>query len=904
MCMFHGTESVPLFLPLQDLEAANSFMSLRLEEIVVFVVTSILVLLFAWIYFRDPQKTTRLWVLGWIAILLHFAAAAFDDFFPRLMPFTPWFMISTLIVAGSFFLLSVSEVFVRHRRRIAFILFISAAGILYVTGMALGFQDGWFYIALLAISTLYGAVRAIRFYGWRSPHFYSVSPLIPYGGWAIQQAAHGTFQHGLNFYLFGFFYLTGLTYLRRFKRFTPGVILTSASFIAWGCVFPLAVILQAQGVGPGNASAVWNLPKLFVAFGMILTLFENQADVASKVARQYQVLFENNLAAVYVATPDGRLLNCNSAFLRMYGFKSKEDALEHPATFLYSHPTEREQFLIDLGRQGQVLNYECTQRRQDGTIFWILERATIVTDGDRGSFIEGTAVEITERKQSELALRQSEERFATIFRQSPVGCAILALDGNFLNVNDNLLRMLALPAEKVIGKNAMELGFWKSQPHWDEFYAKLRMEGSVQNFELKFKDATGFEHVGLYFATLVRIGDKECIFGMQLDRTEERELEAKFLQAQKMDALGRLAGGVAHDFNNLLGVIGGYAELLESKLEKNENLLRYCAKILDTTQRASSLTRQLLTFSRKEIVRPEPLQTGQALQELAAILPRLIGEDIELTVDLRATGTVVIDKTHFEQIIFNIVINSRDAMPSGGQISLATEDVLRPVLTSSGNVAIAQYVAIHIRDTGVGMDEETRLHAFEPFYTTKEVGRGTGLGLATVYGIVQQCHGEIAIESSPRKGTQVNILLPATVAGAPVIDETARQEMKKGHGRILLVEDEVELRNVNAEFLTSLGYSVTCASGGREALDLLAAASQIDLVITDVVMPKMSGREFADQLLQLRPNTRLLYVSGYTDDIVLKNGISKQEMSFLQKPYSLKDLARKIQVLMATPTRA
>jgi CheY-like chemotaxis protein len=368
-----------------------------------------------------------------------------------------------------------------------------------------------------------------------------------------------------------------------------------------------------------------------------------------------------------------------------------------------------------------------------------------------------------------------------------------------------------------------------------------------------------------------------------------------------MEALGRLAGGVAHDFNNLLGVIGGYAELLESKLESAEGLRLYCSKIIDTTQRASGLTRQLLTFSRKEIVRPMPLQPARSLLELTAIMARLIGEDIELVVNLADTGTVVIDKTHFEQIIFNIVINSRDAMPEGGQLFIESEDLLRPILTSGGIVSIGQYVAIRIRDTGMGMDEETRLHAFEPFYTTKELGRGTGLGLATVYGIVHQCHGEISIESSPRKGTQVNILLPAAVADVAVVDEAQHEEMRSGRGSILLVEDEVELRNVNAEFLSSLGYSVTCASSGPAALDLLADAGQMDLVITDVVMPKMSGREFADQLLQLRPNVRLLFVSGYADDVIFRNGISMHGMIYLQKPYSLRELARKVQALMATP---
>jgi PAS domain S-box-containing protein len=878
-------------------------MSSRFEALVVFGIITVLVSLFAWIYLRDRQKRTRLWMLGWIAILVHFAVPVFSADFPRLAPFTPWIKVCMLIIAGTFFLLSVSEVFNWKRRRIGFILFVSAAAVLYLTILSLHVRTPWIYVSLLFISIGYGLVQAIRFYGWQSPYLFSLFLLVPYGGWAAQQAMHGTLRHGMNFYLLGFFYVTGLVYFRHFRRFSPGVILTSAAFMAWGCVFPLSSVLTALGTGPGPGSFFWDLPKFFVAFGMILTLFENQTDVASTLALQYQVLFENNLAAVYVSSPEGRLLNCNSAFLRMYGFQSKEQALECSAVFLYSDAEEREQFLIDLGRQGHVLNYECKQRRQDGTVFWILERATIVRGPDGNSFIEGTAIDITERKQSEIALKQSEERFATVFRQSPVGCGIVTLDGVFLNVNESLLRMLALPAEKVIGKSGVELGLWTSQSHRDEFYRRLRAEGAVQNLEIRFKDANGVEHIALYFATLVRIGDKECIFGMQLDQTEQRALEAKFLQAQKMEALGRLAGGVAHDFNNLLGVIGGYAELLEAKLESAEGLRRYCSKIIDTTQRASGLTRQLLTFSRKEIVRPVPLQTGQALQELTAILPRLIGEDIELCVDLRATGTVVIDKTHFEQIIFNIIINSRDAMPAGGQIFVATEDVLRPALTSSGNVAIGQYVAMRIRDTGIGMDEETRLHAFEPFYTTKEVGRGTGLGLATVYGIVQQCRGEIAIESSPRKGTQVTILLPVAVSDGSGAGEASQQETKRGNGGILLVEDELDLRNVNAEFLTALGYSVTCAGSGPEALDLLTAAGQIDLVITDVVMPKMSGREFADRLLQLRPNTRLLYVSGYTDDIVLQNGISKQGMFFLQKPYSLKDLAGKVQTLMATPLR-
>ncbi|HKD80205.1 MAG TPA: PAS domain S-box protein [Candidatus Angelobacter sp.] len=878
-------------------------MSPRLEELVVFGVTSIVVALFAWIYTRDRQKRAGFWMLGWIAIFVHFTAPAVDDFLPWLMHYTDWIKVFTLIIAGTFFLLSVSEVFVNRLPRLAFSVFISGAAAVYLTLLWRHVHALWFYAGLLSISCIYGSVQSIRTYSWRSPYLYSMLLLLPYGGWATGQALLGHPMHGLGFYLFSFFYITGLVYFRHFRRITPGVMFTSASFIVWGCVFPVATFLGSRHIGPAPSSFFWDIPKFFVAFGMIFTLFENQTEVANTVARQYQVLFEDNLAAVYVSTFEGRLLNCNSAFLRMYGFDSKEEAMSRPVDTLYSHPSERDQFLEDLGRQGQIVNYECTQRRKEGTLFWILERAIIIPGANGDRVIEGTAIDITERKQNEIALKQSEERFATIFRQSPVGCAIVSQDGVFLNVNNNFLRVLALPAEKVIGKTALELGLWKTQQQRDEFYQRIKAEGSIQNLEVKFKDAAGGHHVGLYFATLVRVGDKECIFGMLLDQTEERELEAKFLQSQKMEALGRLAGGVAHDFNNLLGVIGGYAELLESKLETSENLRRYCTKIIDTTQRASGLTRQLLTFSRKEIVRPTPLQTQQALAELAAILPRLIGEDIELVVSLRASGTVVIDKTHFEQIIFNIVINARDAMPGGGQLFIETEDILRPMLTASGSVTIGQYVAIRIRDTGVGMDEETQLHAFEPFYTTKDVGRGTGLGLATVYGIVQQCQGEISIQSSPRKGTQVTILLPVTGAPEPAPNDDSNDVMKKGQGNILLVEDEAELRNVNAEFLTSLGYKVSCAGSGTEALEMAVEDAQIDLVISDVVMPRMSGREFADRLLQIRPNTKLLYVSGYADDVVLQNGIPMQGMGFLQKPYSLRQLAAKVQSLLSVSAR-
>jgi two-component system cell cycle sensor histidine kinase/response regulator CckA len=237
-------------------------------------------------------------------------------------------------------------------------------------------------------------------------------------------------------------------------------------------------------------------------------------------------------------------------------------------------------------------------------------------------------------------------------------------------------------------------------------------------------------------------------------------------------------------------------------------------------------------------------------------------------------------------------------MPNGGQLFIETEDVFRPVLLPSGSVSISQYFAIHIRDTGMGMDEETRLHAFEPFYTTKGLGRGTGLGLATVYGIVQQNLGEITIESQVGKGTQINIFLRAIRDMEAAERDNSGQEIKKGAGNILLVEDEADLRNVNAEFLTAIGYSVLCASSGPEALKLASETGTIDLVISDVVMPKMNGREFADCLLRVRPDTKVLFVSGYADDVVLHTGLTRG-LPFLQKPFSLKQLGTKVHELLS-----
>lgn len=874
----------------------------RFEQILVFFVISVLVGLFAWIHWRNRERRSRMWFFGWIAILVHFAVPLAGTWIPGWSPALGiWVNRATLIVAGTFFLLSVSVFYAKSLRAAWFIVFISLGALAYLTLLVLHVRQPWVYLGILILTTSFSVGKSYQRNGWKSRFFWFVMlAVVPYATWACVQVVHGKFGAGLDLFLFGFYMITGALYYRQFRSLSPGVLLTSVSFMAWGSVFPVAKFLASHQIFLN--AAVWDLPKYFVAFGMILSLFERQADVALGVARKYQALFEDNLAGVYVSSLNGKLLDCNAAFLKMYGFSSKEEAATNLDSLPWCDSEEREAFISTLLREGQVVNHECRHRRKDGAPFWILERATIVKDGNGNDIIEGTAIEITERKQAELALKQSEERFSKIFRQSPVACCIVSLEGKFIDANDHLLKMLGREAHEVIGETGLSLGLWKTQQQRDKFYHDLREAGSIRNMATEFKDPAGNRRDGSYFSTLIRVDDKECIFGMLVDLTEQRDLETKFIQAQKMEALGRLAGGIAHDFNNLLGVIGGYAELLETKLEREDRLSHYCAKILDTTQRAGSLTRQLLTFSRKEVTRPMPLRPDQAIAELAGILPSMVGEDIEISLNLRSSGVVVIDQTHFEQVVINMIVNSRDAMPNGGQLFISTEDVFQPAHDSNGTTAGQHFVALSLRDTGCGMTSETRSHAFEPFYTTKEIGRGTGLGLATVYAIVQQIKGELKLESNPGEGTRITIFLPTTSdAQIPPVDTGGERGMDglvmHGSRNILLVEDEADLRASNAEFLKSIGYSVRCASTGLEALAMLDDIGEIDLVITDVVMPKMNGREFAERLLHARPATKLLFISGYADDVLLHDGVCDAG-SFLQKPYTLRELAIKVHELL------
>ena len=387
-------------------------------------------------------------------------------------------------------------------------------------------------------------------------------------------------------------------------------------------------------------------------------------------------------------------------------------------------------------------------------------------------------------------------------------------------------------------------------------------------------------------------------------RRERTRLEEQFRQAQKMEAVGRLAGGVAHDFNNLLTVITGYSDMLLARGDLREQQRTALEEIRRSAERGGALTHQLLAFSRRQPLEARTVRINDLVMQLQKLLRRLIGEDIDLvTIPTASEDAVEADPGRLEQVIMNLVVNARDAMPQGGQITIETTLVHLDEAFSAKRLGVrpGQHVVISIADTGIGMDEKTQSHLFEPFFTTKNPGQGTGLGLATAYGIIRQSGGAIAFESELGRGTTARIYLPlsATAMRGPAVDDSALQAPLTGAETILVVEDETRVRKLMVGVLSARGYRVLEATRGEEALRLCQEHSGgIDLAVVDVVMPEMSGPEFVRRLLSLFPDIRVLYISGYTDEAIVHHGIEGSGAAFLQKPFLPDALSRKVRQVL------
>src|SRR5246500_2514147 len=510
-----------------------------------------------------------------------------------------------------------------------------------------------------------------------------------------------------------------------------------------------------------------------------------------------------------------------------------------------------------------------------------------------------------ERKRSEERVRESEARLRVLVEQLPAVLWTVDRDLRFTSALGAGFVRLKIKPDTLVGTSLLDY-FETTDQTFLPFAAHRRaVAGEPMTFHVEWKSGSYACHVEPLRDSDGQVSGAIC---MSLDITDRKQLEEQLRQAQKMEAVGRLAGGIAHDFNNLLMVIQGYSDLLVERLPTGDPLRRNAEQIQMASQRASSLTRQLLAFSRKQMLAPKILNVQTVVADMEKILRRLIGEDIQLeTSSAPDLGLVKADRSQIEQVILNLAVNARDAMPQGGRLTIETANVELdssyshpPAVLSPG-----KYVMLAVTDNGCGMDAETQAHVFEPFFTTKEKGKGTGLGLATVYGVVKQSGGYVWVYSEPGRGTSFKIYLPrieetAVPAGRDGKSET--QIPERGSETILLVEDEKGVRELAREYLASSGYTVIEAEDGHTALELAAMhVGQIHLLLTDVVMPGISGRELAERVSQIRPGIKIIYMSGYTDQAVVHHGILQNDAVLLQKPFTLMTLAGKLREMLAVP---
>jgi hypothetical protein len=513
-----------------------------------------------------------------------------------------------------------------------------------------------------------------------------------------------------------------------------------------------------------------------------------------------------------------------------------------------------------------------------------------------------------ERRRVEEALHSSEERLRAIFEGAAEGILVADVESRkFLYANPAICRMLGYEEEELLRLTVNDIHPEEDLPRVTaEFEAQARREKEIAtDLPCLRKDGT-IVHVDICTAPLV-IDNRPCNVGFFTDITARKRAEEQLRQAQRMEAIGRLAGGVAHDFNNLLTVIAGYCELLLDDLGQESPLRASVEEISKAAQRAGELTSRLLTISREQVVQPDVLDLNALIANVEQMLRRFIGEDVQLETALAPhLGKVRVDPGQVEQVLLNLAANARDAMPQGGKLTIETANVElgEPYALSHNGVTPGHYVLLAVSDIGTGIEADVLPHVFEPFFTTKAQGKGTGLGLSIVYSIVHQSGGHIWVYSEPGKGTTFKIYLPVAEQAEPVSQPApVSVPTQQGSGIILLVEDQEAVREMLTKALTVRGYTVFDAAGGEEAIRLVAGHhGPIDLLITDVVMPQVSGRELAERLTAEHPGMRVLFMSGFADRAIVHHGMLSPGINYLQKPFPLSELARKVQEILKGPS--
>ena len=464
-------------------------------------------------------------------------------------------------------------------------------------------------------------------------------------------------------------------------------------------------------------------------------------------------------------------------------------------------------------------------------------------------------------------------------------------DGRFVDVNDRFVQTTGFSRADVVGKSGLEIGLWHDPESRATLYEAVRGAGRARDVEVRLRRKNGERADVLMSTEVVEVGGELCMLALAIDISERKRLDEQLRHAHKMEAIGRLAGGIAHDFNNLLTGIRGYSELLVEQLPARSSTRDAAQHIQRSAMRAASLTGQLLVFTRRQAMRLEVVALDDTVRQMGSMLQRIIGGDIALDLHLNAAGCKVrVDPTQLEQVILNLAINARDAMAQGGQLVIGTG--------AEVDAGGRRWVQLAISDTGSGMDEQVRAHIFEPFFTTKEVGRGTGLGLSIVYSIVEQSGGTISVDTAPGRGTSFRIALPRV--DAPVAEATvapAPQQKPRGHELILLVEDDEDVRDFVELVLRRAGYEVLVADNGASAIEVAERRPDLQLLLSDVVMPRMNGLDLAVELRRQRPGLKVMHMSGFPGTA----GRATPATPFLQKPFSAEELLKRVRATLEEP---
>lgn len=640
-----------------------------------------------------------------------------------------------------------------------------------------------------------------------------------------------------------------------------------------------------------------------------------------------QMVFDSALSLSLISvTTQGIIVGFSRGAERMLGYSAGE-IVGKKTPLVFHDPKEVE----DRGRElGKMLGYpvtgfqvfiagirassvderEWTYIRKEGTRFTVNLAISELRDnaGSLRGYL-GAAIDVSQRKAADNALRQEKHFFDQLINSLPGIFYLYDSNLNLCRWNRNHETLLGYSGDDIKGrflgdwhatKEGRDLAVTASRRIIEQGLALDAVEGSLRH-------KNGREIPFLLTGVRVESPDGPMLAGVGIDLTERRHLEEQLRQSQKMESIGQLAGGVAHDFNNILTTIMGNIDLAKTIADPSSPVHEYLNNTMRAAESAEKLTRQLLAFSRKEVIVPRVLNINQVLDGMKGMLSRLLGEDVSLRTKLAPNlWLALIDPGQFDQIILNLAVNARDAMPDGGELFLETGNVVLDESYKARHIdsTPGEYVMMAVSDTGAGMTPETMARLFEPFYTTKEMGRGTGLGLSMVFGAIKQNKGMIDVSSEPGQGATFKIFLPRTDASEAASHPPTGGGAQKGTETVILAEDDPGIRVVAEEYLGRLGYRVLACKDGNSALDASIAAGTIDLLVTDLIMPGMNGKELAKRMLSVHGNLKVLYTSGYTADIIGRHGMLEPGVNFLPKPYIPAELARRVRQTLDNPEKS